>query len=100
MRAVQITRFGGPEVLETVDVPEPTPGPGQQLYDVSTAGINYADTHHSEASRVGGCFFRLVCLLERPQVGTIGPDRGDRSARDRSGAVIQQVCISLTVPLP
>jgi hypothetical protein len=36
MRAVQITRFGGPEVLEIVDVPEPTPGPGQQLYDVST----------------------------------------------------------------
>jgi NADPH:quinone reductase-like Zn-dependent oxidoreductase len=46
MRAVQITRFGGPEVLGIVDVPEPTPGPGQQLYDVSTAGINYADTHH------------------------------------------------------
>ena len=37
MRAVQITRFGGPEVLEIVDVPAPTPGPGQQLYDVSTA---------------------------------------------------------------
>jgi NADPH:quinone reductase-like Zn-dependent oxidoreductase len=47
MRAVQITRFGGPEVLEIVDVPEPTPGPGQQLYDVSTAGLNFADTHHS-----------------------------------------------------
>jgi len=47
MRAVQITRFGGPEVLDIVDVPEPTPGPGQQLYDVSKAGINYADTHHS-----------------------------------------------------
>jgi NADPH:quinone reductase-like Zn-dependent oxidoreductase len=46
MRAVQITRFGGPEVLEIADVPEPTPGPGQQLYGVSTAGINFADTHH------------------------------------------------------
>jgi NADPH:quinone reductase-like Zn-dependent oxidoreductase len=45
MRAVQTTRFGGPEVLEIVDVSEPTPGPGQQLYDVSTAGVNYADTH-------------------------------------------------------
>ena len=30
-----------------VDVPEPTPGPGQKLYDVSTAGVNYADTHHA-----------------------------------------------------
>jgi NADPH2:quinone reductase len=45
MRAVQITRFGGPEVLEIVDVPEPTPGPGQQLYEVSAAGVNFADTH-------------------------------------------------------
>jgi hypothetical protein len=46
MRAVQITRFGGPEVLDVVDVPEPTPGEGQKLYDVSTAGVNHADTHH------------------------------------------------------
>ena len=46
MHAVQITRFGGPEVLELVDIPEPEAAPGQQLYDVSTAGVNYADTHH------------------------------------------------------
>jgi NADPH2:quinone reductase len=51
MRAVQITRFGGPEVLEIVDVPEPTPGPGQQLYDVSTAGLNFADTHHRQSAQ-------------------------------------------------
>jgi NADPH:quinone reductase-like Zn-dependent oxidoreductase len=50
MRAVQITRFGGPEVLDIVDVPEPTPGPGQQLYDVSTAGLNFADTHHRRSA--------------------------------------------------
>jgi NADPH:quinone reductase-like Zn-dependent oxidoreductase len=29
-----------------VDLPEPTPGEGQKLYDVSTAGVNYADAHH------------------------------------------------------
>jgi NADPH:quinone reductase-like Zn-dependent oxidoreductase len=46
MRAVQITRFGGPKVLDVVDIAEPEPGPGQQLYDVSTAGVHYADTHH------------------------------------------------------
>ena len=45
MRAVQITRFGGPEVLEIVDVPEPVAGPGQELFDVSTTGVNFADTH-------------------------------------------------------
>jgi NADPH:quinone reductase len=46
MRAVQITRFGGPEILEIVDLPEPKLGPGQQLDDVSTAGLIFADTHH------------------------------------------------------
>jgi hypothetical protein len=33
MRAVQITRFGGLEVLDVVDLPDPVPGPGQQLYE-------------------------------------------------------------------
>ena len=44
---MQITRFGGPEVLEIVDVSAPTPGAGQQLYDVSTSGINDADTYRA-----------------------------------------------------
>jgi NADPH:quinone reductase-like Zn-dependent oxidoreductase len=46
MRAVQITRFGGPEVMDIVDLPDPVPGPGQKLYEVSSAGVNFADTHH------------------------------------------------------
>ena len=33
MRAVQITCFGGPEILDVVDLPDPTPGEGQQLFD-------------------------------------------------------------------
>src|SRR3954470_7632834 len=48
MRAVQITRFGGPEVLDIVDLPDPVPGPNQQLYEVSAAGVNFADTHQIE----------------------------------------------------
>src|SRR5919112_2355904 len=50
MRAVQITRFGGPEVLDVADVPDPVPGDGEQVFEVSTAGINYADTHQTEDS--------------------------------------------------
>jgi NADPH:quinone reductase-like Zn-dependent oxidoreductase len=52
MRAVQITRFGGPEVLDVVDLPDPVPGQGQQLYDVQAAGVNFADTHHRLSSDV------------------------------------------------
>jgi NADPH:quinone reductase-like Zn-dependent oxidoreductase len=60
MRAVQITRFGGPEVLDVVDLPDPVPGPGQQLFDVSTAGVNYADTHQIENSYLAAQQLPLV----------------------------------------
>jgi NADPH:quinone reductase len=50
MRAVQIDEFGGPEVLQVVDVPEPEPGDGQVLIKVSRAGMNFADTHQRENS--------------------------------------------------
>jgi NADPH:quinone reductase len=48
MRAVQITRFGGPEVLDVVDLPDPVPGDSEQLYEVSSSGVNSADTHQTE----------------------------------------------------
>ena len=43
---MQIPRSGGPRILDVVDLPDPTPGEGQQLFDVSTAGVHHADTHH------------------------------------------------------
>ncbi|HTW20553.1 MAG TPA: NADPH:quinone oxidoreductase family protein [Mycobacteriales bacterium] len=48
MRAIQITEFGGPEVLELVDLPDPEPAEGFHLVDVTAAGVNYADTHQVE----------------------------------------------------
>ncbi len=50
MRAVQVTEFGGPEALESVELPEPTAGPGEVLIDVTRIGVNYADTHQVENS--------------------------------------------------
>lgn len=44
MKAVVITRLGGPEVLEIRDVPKPTPGAGEELVRVEAAGLNFADT--------------------------------------------------------
>jgi len=50
MRAVQISEFGGPEVLQVVDLDDPVPGDGQVVAEVRAAGINYADTHAIENS--------------------------------------------------
>ena len=48
MRAVQIKEFGGPEVLEVVDLPDPEPGPDEVVVEVVRAGMNFADTHQRE----------------------------------------------------
>jgi len=43
MRAVRFSRFGGPEVLEIVDLPAPVPSPGQVRISVRAAGVNASD---------------------------------------------------------
>ena len=45
MKAIQIDEFGGPEVLQHRDVPDPVPAEGEVLLDIARAGINFADTH-------------------------------------------------------
>ena len=45
MRAIQQKEFGGPEVLELVELPRPEPGDGEVLIRVARAGMNFADTH-------------------------------------------------------
>src|SRR5271166_6453699 len=49
MRALTISRYGGPEVLEIRTGPDPVPGPGQVLIRVARAGLNFADV----SARVG-----------------------------------------------
>ena len=43
MKAVVITRFGGPEVLEIQDVAKPEPGPDEILVHVRSTALNRAD---------------------------------------------------------
>ncbi len=50
MRAIQITEFGGPEVLRLAQVPDPVATGDLVAIDVDSAGLNYADTHQAENS--------------------------------------------------
>lgn len=43
MKAVWISRHGGPEVLEVRESPDPEPGPGQVRVRVRAAGLNFAE---------------------------------------------------------
>jgi len=64
MKAIQITEFGGPDVMHLVDLETPTPGPGQELIDVTAIGINYADTHQTENSYLSPQKLPLVPGIE------------------------------------
>jgi NADPH:quinone reductase len=48
MRAVVVSRAGGPEVLDVEDRPSPSPGAGEVLVDVAAAGVNFMDIYARE----------------------------------------------------
>lgn len=60
MRAIQISEFGGPEVLRPVELPTPAPAAGEALIRVSKAGVNFADTHQRTNSYVRKATLPLV----------------------------------------
>jgi len=71
MRAIQVTHFGGPEVLEVAEVAEPVPGAGDILVEVAAAGVNYADTHRTDGTYTGGMTLPFV-----PGIEVVGRTRG------------------------
>ncbi|WP_242894113.1 quinone oxidoreductase family protein [Actinomadura litoris] len=73
MRAIQITEFGGPEVLVPAELPDPVAGPGHLLVEVARAGVNYADTHQAENSYLREP--RLPLVPGGEVVGTTGDGR-------------------------
>jgi len=48
MRAIVVTRNGGPDVRELRDVPAPQPADGRLLVDVEAVGVNYRDVYERE----------------------------------------------------
>ena len=73
MRAIQISEFGGPEVMQCIDIADPVPGSDEVLIDVTAVGINYADTHQTENSYLSPQKLPLVPGIE--VVGTHGGKR-------------------------
>jgi NADPH:quinone reductase len=60
MRAIQITEFGGPEVLREAELADPEPSGSEVLVKVTRAGINFADTHNRENTYLARAELPLV----------------------------------------
>jgi NADPH2:quinone reductase len=75
MRAIQMTEFGGPEVLTLCELPVPVPGADEVLIRVTRAGLNFADTHTRTNSYVQKATLPLV---PGGEVAGIREDTGER----------------------
>ena len=75
MRAIQMTEFGGPEVLKLSELPVPVPGPDEVLIKVTRAGLNFADTHTRTNSYVQKATLPLV---PGGEVAGVREDTGER----------------------
>lgn len=90
-RVARITRTGGPEVIEWVDVDLPSPGPGEVRMRHRAVGLNYIDTYHRSGvypiDLPGGLGSEAAGVVEAvgdgvegfavgDRVGTFGPARG------------------------
>lgn len=100
MRAIQISEFGGPEVLVEVELEVPAPADGEVLIEVRRAGLNFADTHQRTDSYLAPAKLPLVPGTE---VAGVRTDTGERVvALTGTGGYAQFVSApaSQTFPIP
>lgn len=100
MRAIQMTEYGGPEVLQLVELPVPVPADGEVLVKVSRAGLNFADTHRRTNTYIAKDELPLVPGTE---VAGVREDSGERVvALCGSGGYAEYATApgALTFPIP
>src|SRR5512143_4289192 len=109
MRAIWVSRHGGPEVLEVRDTPDPRPGPGQVLVRVRAAGLNFADIMgrlglYPDAPRPPCVLgYEAAGMVEQLGSGVTSLAPGQRVlALSRFGAQADAVCVPAVqaVPMP
>src|SRR5476651_811833 len=50
MKALTFSTFGGPEVLEYIDIPTPVLQPGELLVEMKAIGLNFADVYRRKGN--------------------------------------------------
>jgi NADPH:quinone reductase len=107
VRAIVVTRSGGPEVLELRQEPDPRAGAGQLLVDVEVVGVNYRDVYEREGS-YGGTPPFVAGAEGAGTVAAVGEGVTEFSVGDRiswasaPGSYAEQVVVEAerAVPVP
>lgn len=94
MQAVQVHRFGGPEVIQLDEIATPEPGPGEVLVKMAFAGVNYTDVYRRSGDYAESATYTtpLPMILGVEGAGTVaragagvtGFAAGDRVAYTRN----------------
>ncbi len=95
-----MSQYGGPEVLELVELPVPEPADGEVLVRVTRAGLNFADTHRRTNTYLAKDALPLVPGTE---VAGVRDDTGERVvALCGSGGYAEYATApgALTFPIP
>lgn len=99
MKAIQIEEFGGPEVMNLVDVPDPEVRDGEALVRIRRVGVNFSDTHMTRDEYVARQELPLIPGMEF--VGTT--EAGRRvAAVVPNGAYAEKIAVPerTLVPVP
>jgi NADPH2:quinone reductase len=84
MKAIRVTRHGGPEVMELVEIPTPRPGADEALVRVEAAGVNFIDIYHRSGAYARELPFTLgeegAGVVEAVGSEVAGVRAGDRVA--------------------
>jgi NADPH2:quinone reductase len=99
MRAIRIEEFGGPEVMELVELPDPEPGDGEVVVEVARCGVNFADTH---ATRDDYLAKQTLPLIPGGEISGTAPDGRRVAAVLGTGGYATKVAVpeSFLVPVP
>jgi len=110
MKAIRVAKYGGPEELKLLELPEPKPGAGEALVRLHAVGVNFADIYfRSGSARVPIPFPFTPGIEGAGVVEGVGPGVSEVKPGDRvaystrtvgSYAECQVVSARQLVPLP
>ena len=99
MKAVQISEFGGPEVLEHTELPDPEPGDGKIVVTVARSGINFADTHVTRNDYLAD---QQLPMIPGGEISGTTPDGRRVAALLMNGGYAEKVAVpeAALIPIP